>query len=81
MANLLDIYFLKVKFRLCEDPRPCIVIDIGNGKIALISSATGLARPGYDFLIRADHPDLPQQDWIENRSSRAIKSWNLIYPS
>lgn len=62
MAQVLDIYFLEVKFRKCNDPRPCIVIHLGAGRVAalaMISSASGLARPGYDFEIRDDHPDFP----------------------
>lgn len=60
MVQLLDVYFLEIQFRKCNDPRPCIVIHLGNGKVAalaLISSATGLARPGYDFEISDQHPD------------------------
>ena len=37
MVQLLDIYFLEIKFRKCNDPRPCIVIHLGSGRVAALA--------------------------------------------
>jgi mRNA-degrading endonuclease toxin of MazEF toxin-antitoxin module len=54
-----DIYLIRWQLRKSNDFRPCIVLDLGDGRVdcVMLISSSDLYRSNYDFLIRSDHPD------------------------